>query len=244
MKLILNAPDFTENYIKPVLDLDKKGKTSLFVEDGDLYSINEDVGVALYSRYTPESIQEPIERFNLNLNTLNKALACIPKSTLEFEVNANAKVLTYNDSLIRIKLTLLDSKVMIPPHMPYKTHIMATPYPTQFTVTKLAFDDIQRAMNFTETERFYIEMEDGKAFIYLGNKSDKRGTHQHDNTARIFLTDQITGISTESSYSIKVLKLLCQRKDEVRFKIAQNGTLVCEVQGGCYVHRYLVSSIK
>jgi hypothetical protein len=237
MHLTINSKDFQRNFIKPILELDKEGKTTILYQDDYIYAINQFDGITLYNRYTPEEITDG-STFNINLLQLLKGLNCTGAETLSFDIDLKRNELKYKDDLIKFNIRLIENMNIGPVKTNFKK-MEDEEYPIEFTITLAALQDIKKANSFTQSLKFYLEMEDGKVFITLGDK-----LVEHDNQIRIYITDVIKGQLIEMPYKISILDLLCSIKSDIVVKMMANGVIVFEHSGQNYINRYLITPLK
>ena len=237
MNLIVNVKDFQKNFIKPILDVEKDSKVAVFSEADSIYALCKKDGVILYSTFVPNTIDEPLPRFNINLAQLKKGLDCLKDKEM-ISLKVKGREMSYSDDLLRFNVKLLEDSV-IPPVNQNLRRMENFEYPTQFTITPETMNDLKKAKGFSTSPKFYVACEDGKIFFTLADKLTS-----HDNEISVFITDQYKGEVKENIYEISVLDLLCEFKCDIVVKIMENGSLMFEIVSPSSTLRYLVLALK
>ena len=156
MRILIRNKDFVNNFIKPILDIDPIGKTSILIENDELYTIIKPSDlVVLYTKFTSELITDSNERFNINLNQLNKGLSCLHDELVDLNIEHN-NLQAKNDNIM-FSIVLLNNSVVASPPIQYKQLDEQTPI-GEFIITRSVISDISKAYVFNKAaKKIYIE---------------------------------------------------------------------------------------
>lgn len=224
------------------MEINKNGRTPIFVENDELYTVSvyDNNAVYLYNTYKPVSIDEPRNRFNINLEKLKKVLACVPSSDKPFvEVSIQDNKLSYKDAFLSANICLIEDQLAVVPKFNVETFKKFN-FGFKTTITKDKIMDIKRCMDFaTETSKFYIKNKEGKLYIIFG---DKLTTYNDDIT--VFITDKFEGDLNENIYDISILKLTTRFNSDIVVNIADNGALLVKLIQDNSILNYITTQLK
>jgi hypothetical protein len=242
VKLKFNSKNFLSEFVAPILEINKSGRTPIFVEDDKLFSISifDNNAVYLYNTYKPVSIEEPRARFNISLEKLKKALACVPTSDSPFvEVTVQDNTLSYKDEMLSANIRLIEDQLAVVPKFNVETFKKFN-FGFKASMTKEKIMDIKRCMDFaTETSKFYIKNNEGKLYIIFGDKL----TNYNDDIT-VFLTDKFEGDIAENIYDISILKLTTRFNSDIVVNIADNGALLVKINQDNSELNYITTQLK
>jgi hypothetical protein len=241
LKLLLNNKSFIAEFINPILEINKNGKTAIFCDDNrTLHAIylTDDRTVYLYIRYTPEKITDPIPRFNINLSKLSQALSCI-KSTDSIILNVDDKKTTYKDDTVAFTVNGTENEEI--PTIKFSVagfenfNVINT-----FKINQSIINELKRADAFaSDTTKFYLEREDDKLYIMFGDKTAK-----HYNSIKVLIQDNFEENMDEIIYNNPILRLLFRAKGDIAFKVCDNSALIATVTTEKAVANYITTKLK
>jgi hypothetical protein len=228
MKITINPKEFINHFINPINDLNKEGKISIFTDENVLYSVSTTKSrtIHLYNTYQPLSIIDPVERCSLNITRLIKGLQCVnsEESFISLDISPETGNLSFSTEDIKFNVRLLDDNLVNVPKFNVNAfrqfHIDHTIEINSDKVT-----NIRKALDFSsDTCKFYLELENGKLFFYLGDKS----ATQYDNI-RIFVADCASQVP-QKAYDVDILKLVLKFKNDFSMKLNDNGVMYIEIE--------------
>lgn len=239
MKLTLNLKSFISEFVDPVTEVNKDGKTAIFIADGKINTICalKNYTVYLYNEFTPISIENPIERFNVNLAKLSKALLLAdPGGFVTLEVDGNNIKYVGNNMFV---IKQIDSNLInIPKFNINILKNMDTVFET--SIGKNRIKDLKIAIDVTkQTEKFYIENIDGKIYIMFGDK-----LQDHQNITKVLINDQFTGEISENVYNTSILNLILKENSDIILKTSSNNALLMQVKNEFSTLNYLTPLLK
>lgn len=224
------------------MEINKSNRNPIFVEDGKVYSISsyDNNEVYLYNIYTPASIEEPRNRFNINLDKLKKVLACVPTSDSPFvEIEVENNILSYKDNVISANLRLIEDQLAVVPKFSIE-RFKEFKFPFKTTISKDKIMDVKRCMDFaSETSKFYIKNKDGKLFFVFGDKL----TNYNDDIT-VFITDKFEGTLSENIYDITILKLTLKFNSDIIVNISDNGAMLFKINLDNSELNYITTQLK
>ena len=112
MRIKINPKQFQSEFIGPILDINKAGKTALFCEDSEIYTTflaDDGSSVSFYQRYIPLAIQDPIQRVNVDLNKLSQGLNCITSNPESIILVLEDKKIKYKDHAVHFEIRTLEN---------------------------------------------------------------------------------------------------------------------------------------
>ena len=241
MKILLNNKSFITEFINPILEINKNGKTAIFCDDDKtLHAIylTEDKTVYLYIRYTPDQISDPIPRFNINLNKLSQALSCV-KNSDTILLNIDEKKISYKDDTISFTVRGVENEEI--PVVKFSVSAFEkfnTVY--SFKIDKKILGELKQADAFaSDTTKFYIEKEDDKLYIMFGDK-----TANHYNSIKVLIQDNFSENIDEIIYNNPILRLLFRSKGNITFKICDNSALIATISTEKTTASYITTKLK
>lgn len=241
MKLNFNSKNFRQEFLDPIKDVNKGGKTPIFTEGNKIYSISayDQNSVFLYNTYKPVSISDPRPRFNINLERLKKALMCIPEDKQFIEVSIEDNKLSYKDDRLSANICLIEDQIVIVPKFNLDT-FKNCPFDFKVKIPQEKIKEIKLCMDFAnETSKFYITNNKGKLMLVFGDKLTK-----HNDDITVFLSDKFEGNLNENVYDITILRLTTQFKSDILMNIADNGALWMKINLDNSELNYITTQLK
>jgi hypothetical protein len=243
MILTVNPILFQKEFLTPILEINKEGKSAIFFEDNKLYSLSQsaDHRVILYNTFIPAEITDPVKRINVNIPRLLKALNCVSKteSLISFTIEDNN--LLYQDDIIKFNMKLLGDNLLKVPAVKAE-NIDKFPFTSQIYISDSTMKDIKRVLDFmVNADKFYIEKEDDCVYFYFGDKSADDRNLQDD--MRLLISNQFHGEFNSTIFSTEILKFMAKSKTDILFKIGQN-TMLSEITTDDSTLSYITTSIK
>ena len=240
MILSINSKNFISEFINPVSELVSDGRTPIFINDlSELYSISssKNNAVRLYNIYRQIKISDPINRFNINIDTLKKALLCIKQDFIDFTVDKEA--LKYADDFIKLNIRLLDdSTIGLAVFNLNVFKALSIDFST--TITSDILMDLKRAKDFaSETSKFYLQKEGENIYLYFGDR-----LKSHTSNIRVKISDKFTGNISESIYDTEILSHALNTKQEILLKYSNVGALILEINQEHSTLNYITTQIK
>src|SRR5688572_24341558 len=108
MKITFELNTFKQEFLNPILEVNKLGKSAIFVENDSLYcitSINNN-SIILYNSYKPFKLDAPLPRFNVDLGKISKAILCAKPSSNLVTLSVNDTTVTYEDDATKFNIRL------------------------------------------------------------------------------------------------------------------------------------------
>jgi len=239
VKLHLNSKNFQTDFITPILEVIKDGRCAVFCENEEIYSVSvvNGLGVYLYNTYKPVKIEEPLPRFNVNLEKLKKGMLCIGNEFVDFDIEKSN--LSYKDDTVKLSVRLLEDNSVNVVRFNVETF---KNFPFDFEM-KIAVDDLvalRRSINFAaDTTKFYLQQDEESIYILFGDKQA-----QHSDSIRVFLTKEFKGTIGENIYDTAILNLILKQKDDIHLKVSANGALLMQIERGSSTLRYITTKLK
>jgi hypothetical protein len=225
LKILINPKIFLTGFINPALEINPKGRSAITYEDNHLhmsYLADDNSGVCFYQKIKPKMVIDPIDRFNIDLNKLAQALNCITSNPDEVALIIDKKELTYKGDFLNFKIRTLENEMVpVAKFSPKKLE----EYPNilgEFSIPQQIIQDLKKADSFaSDSVKFYLEPEDSKLFILLGDKQQK-----HLDSVRILVKDNFDKNIPELVYNIAFLRVLFRIKTDITVRILDNGALL------------------
>ena len=225
------------------MEINNEGKAAIFTTpEGELYSLSQtaDNRVILYNIYKPLNIETPLERFNLNINKLIKAVNCVNKTAIISSLIIDNNTISYKDDLIKFNIRLLNDKLLTVPKINI-ANLKTFPFTSEISIDAKVIMEIKRAMDFINTsDKFYIEIEDNKLYFLFGDKND---TSHSSDEIRILVSDKFTGEIPSKIFNTDILKLLYKAKSDIVVKIGQHALMISIENDDNQLH-YITTSLK
>jgi hypothetical protein len=223
------------------MEVNKAGKTAIFIDENKLYSIsafNENYAY-LYNIYTPVEISDKIDRFNLNIEKLKKALFCISNEQQFIDLDVSSESLSYRDKALNINLRLIEDSVVALP----KFNITAFKnfnFPFSTTISSNKLLELRRAMDFaSETSKFYLSQEQDGIYVCF---ADKQTSYNDD--IKFLINTEYTGNISENIYDTSIIKLVSRTSNDIEVKIGDNGVCAMVVKGDNSELNYITTRLK
>lgn len=241
MKILLNNKSFITEFINPILEINKNGKTAIFCDDDKtLHAIylTDDKTVYLYIRYIPEKIIDPIPRFNINLNKLSQALSCV-KNTDMVLLNIEERQVTYKDDTLAFSVNGIENQEI--PLVKFSVDAFNKfNVVNKFKINQSIISELKRADAFaSDTTKFYLEQEDDKLYIIFGDKTAK-----HYNSIKVLIQDEFKEDMGEIIYNNPILRLLFRAKGDILFEICDNSALIATISTEKTTASYITTKLK
>lgn len=243
MILTVNPTTFQKEFLAPILEINKEGKSAIFFEEDRLYSLSQsaDHRVILYNTFSPTSVIDLIPRINVNIPRLIKALNCLKKTEnfISFEIEGNN--LMYKDDIIKFNFKLLGDNLLKIPAVKAE-NITKFPFTSQIYIDAETMKDIKRVLDFSiNTDKFYIDQEGDKIYFYFGDRAADDCNLQDD--MRLLISDKFHGEFNSTIFSTEILKFMQKSKNDIVLKIGQNAMLA-EIANDDSTLNYITTSIK
>lgn len=228
MTLTINPKNFLEEFVSPILELNKDGKTAIFAEDEELNAVSATTNNAIYfyNTYKPLAISDPVSRFNINLLRLVKGLGCVKSAEDQINLQVNVSAVSFETKYVKFNVkTISDSIVTVPKFN--KNVFSQYTFDHTLTLNKSSLSDIKKAMDFSsETGKFYIERDGSCVYLFFGDKS----SNNYNDDIRILISEDCTTDLPEKIYDTSILKLIMRAKNDLAVKIANNGVMYIEIE--------------
>jgi len=239
MILKLRLADFYINFLNILVDINKEGKSAIFIKDNQLVCTTalNNRSIYFYNTYQPLEIIEPVDRFNINHQKLKVALACIENSQ-EILLNVENNKLSYSDGNLKFDIRLLTNSIVEVPAFNIDTFNALT-YTFSSTLKRDDLNKLKNADAFcSDTNKVYIRIEDKKLVITFGDKQT-----QQNNEMRIVLDNEFEGMCEESVYDAAIFRLLFKEKRDITMKI-NDKVLVFETNTDNSKQVYITTKLK
>lgn len=245
MKLVINPKEFVTTFINPLNEVNTDGRIAIFTDEDLIYSIsaNKSETIRLYMTHRPLSIEEPIDRFNVNINRLLRGLQCLSNdvaNTVELNIDDNGSTCSFLSDTIKFNVRLLEDKMV---NLPKFNVEIFKAFPIDFVVPidKGVVANIKRALEFSsETGKVYMETEANKLYLHFGDKSNSE-THT-DNIKILVSNDAPEGIPNKI-YDVDILRFILKVKTDFVFKLNKNGVMFIEITNSDSILRYITSPL-
>lgn len=224
--------------------MNKGGKFPLFIRDNKLWSICSSTSVGnrmfLYSEYNLPDVSEPVERFNINLETLKRGLDCIKTTEPFVEFSLNNGVLSYKDSNIRFNIRCLQDSIVAVPKVNV-IELEKWPIDYMFTISEEQIGNIIKAITFlgkNKDSKIYVESEDGKISLFFGDRESKSSDG---------ITIPICDVGSQFTpriFDISIFDPFDTKSGDITFKIYTNGTASMETKEDNNKQVYITTSLK
>jgi hypothetical protein len=246
LKILTNPKTLISDFIRPVLEMNKKGKTAIMVDETDLsiYTTHnsEETSVTFYQKFKPKSILEPVNRFNIDLNTLSGGLNCLTHNPDEIvlDVNKSAKAVSYKDTNVSFKIRTVEDEMAPTATFNPKKLEEYKGIVDEFILSPKVLADLKKADAFAqESLKFYLEKEDDKLYCLFGDKKQN-----HLNSVKVLIRENIEHDIPEYIYRNTFIRSVYNIKTPITMKILDNGVLVCLTETENSKSIYCTSKLK
>ncbi len=224
MKLILNPKTFQNNFINPTLDAIPSGKTALLIENNQIstYYLNPERTESFYQETTIEDIEDPMDRFNIDLNKLSTGMVCI-KTEDSVVFHVDKKELTFKNEAISFKIRTLENEMVpLPAYNPKKQEAYKG-IVSEFELPNTVLQDIKHADTFaSDSLKMYLFKENDSLYLMFGDKQQS-----YLDSIKVLVKDNFTASFNERIYRAAFIRRAFKFKNNtLKMRILDNGTLM------------------
>lgn len=235
----MNLLTFRKEFILPLLEVNKNGRIPIFVKDDYIYSMVKGAGEnILYTTYTPVSITDPVDRFNINLLKLQNGISCIVSDNFSELVIKN-NYLEYQDKDIKFNIKLLATNMISDCPKITPDNIAKHPIEGTISIPSDKLKEIIKAKNFaSESNKFYIEQSGDDAILEFGDREI-----DHKDNIRITIAGTCSGNINPCVFETSIFDLIQKSKGDILLKVGQRA-LIIELSHENSTQTYLTTKLK